>query len=298
MRHCGCASCRTKIMPVMPESAEAETAVLADGQGQRTFRTSGPILFFVAGVSLFAIMDGLGKFLAGDFPLLQLVWARYAFAIPIILATTSPVGWQSLLSCERPLLQAARGLLPLVASAAVLLGLRLMPLADATAITFAAPLFVVALSAPILRERVGTAAWVGVGLGFGGVLIVARPGLGSISWAALLPLATAFLFGLYQVLTRLASRSDSPATTLAWTILTGFVLTTPPPWRGPVPRDPRLRCGTRGHSHALYLHADRGGRSVRHSGLRRVARSLDARRHRARRGRGALRPAPSSVASR
>jgi drug/metabolite transporter (DMT)-like permease len=194
---------------------------------ERTTRVSGAILLFVAGVSMFGVMDGLGKLLATDFPLLQLVWARSAFAVPVILATTAPAGWLSLLRCERPLLQAARGLLPLLASAAVLLGLRLMPLADATAITFAAPLFVVALSAPILRERVGTAAWVGVGLGFLGVLIVVRPGAGSIAWAALLPLATAFLFGLYQVLTRLASRGDPPATTLAWTILTGFLLTTP-----------------------------------------------------------------------
>ena len=132
-----------------------------------------------------------------------------------------------MLRCERPLLQAGRALLPLLASAAVLLGLRFMSLADATAISFASPLFVVALSAPILRERVGTAAWVGVGLGFLGVLIVVRPGIGSIAWAALLPLANALLFALYQVLTRLASRADPPATTLAWTILTGFLLTTP-----------------------------------------------------------------------
>ena len=188
---------------------------------------SGAILLFVTGVSMFGVMDGLGKFLAADFPLLQLVWARNAFAIPVILATTAPAAWLGLLRCERPLLQAGRALLPLLASAAVLLGLRFMSLADATAISFASPLFVVALSAPILRERVGTAAWVGVGLGFLGVLIVVRPGIGSIAWAALLPLANALLFALYQVLTRLASRADPPATTLAWTILTGFLLTTP-----------------------------------------------------------------------
>ena len=201
---------------------------MAGAQGERTTRA---ILLFVSGVSLFGVMDGLGKLLAADFPRLQLVWARSAFAIPVILATTAPAGWLSLLRCERPLLQAERSLLPLVASGTVLLGLllglRLMPLADATAITFAAPLFVVALSAPILRERVGTARLGWGGPGFLGVLIVARPGAGTIAWAALLPLATAFLFGLYQVLTRLASRSDPPATTLAWTILTGFVLTTP-----------------------------------------------------------------------
>ncbi len=194
--------------------------------GEKTTRGTA-ILLFIAGVSCFAVMDGLGKFLAADFPLLQLVWARNAFAIPVILATTAPGVWLRLLRCERPLLQVVRGLLPLLAGAAVLLGLRFMSLADATVITFAAPLFVVALSAPLLHERVGMAAWVGVGLGFLGVLIVVRPGAGSIAWAALLPLATAFLFALYQMLTRLASRSDPPATTLAWTILTGFILTTP-----------------------------------------------------------------------
>jgi drug/metabolite transporter (DMT)-like permease len=197
---------------------------------KQTHRT-GAILLLVAGVSLFGVMDGLGKFLAADFPLPELLWARSAFAIPIILATTAPGGWLKLLRCERPLLQASRAVLPLLASLTVLVGLRFLALADATAITFAAPLFVVALSAPILRERVEATAWIGVGLGFLGVLLVARPGASSIAWAALLPLATAFLFGLYQVLTRLASRSDPPATTLAWTIVTGFVLTTPLlPW--------------------------------------------------------------------
>ena len=201
--------------------------MLANAPSERTTGVSGPILLFVAGVSMFGVMDGIGKLLATDFPLLQLVWARYAFAVPVILATTATSGWLSLLRCERPLLQVVRGFLPLMASATVLLGLRLMSLADATAISFASPLFVVVLSVPLLRERVGAAAWVGVGVGFLGVLIVARPGTGSIAWAALLPLATAFLFGLYQVLTRLASRGDPAATTLTWTILTGFLLTTP-----------------------------------------------------------------------
>jgi drug/metabolite transporter (DMT)-like permease len=195
-------------------------------QSERTTQWSA-ILLFIFGVSCFGVMDGLSKFLVADVPVLQIVWARYAFAVPIILATTAPTGWLSLLRCERPLLQAVRGLLPLFAGASILAGLRLMSLADATVITFAAPLLVVLLSAPILRERVGTATWIGVGLGFLGVAIVVRPGTGSIEWAALLPLATAFFFALYQVLTRLASRGDPPATTLTWTILIGLLFTTP-----------------------------------------------------------------------
>jgi drug/metabolite transporter (DMT)-like permease len=204
----------------------AKATILADAQSERTRRGTA-ILLFIAGVSCFAVMDGLGKLLAADFPLMQLVWARSAFAIPVILATTAPAGWLSLLRSEQPLLQITRGILPLLGGAAVLQGLRFMSLADATVITFATPLFVVALSAPLLRERVSTAAWVGVGLGFLGVLIVVRPGTGSIAWAGLLPLATAFLFALYQMLTRLASRGDPPATALAWTIVTAFILTTP-----------------------------------------------------------------------
>jgi len=104
-----------------------------DAQGEET-------ILLVARVGPFAVMDGLGKFLAADFLVLQLVWVRYAFAVPVILLTTAPAGWLVLLRCERPLLQAARGLLPLLASVAILLGLRLISLADATAITFAAPL--------------------------------------------------------------------------------------------------------------------------------------------------------------
>jgi hypothetical protein len=73
-----------------------EGTLLADAQGERTTRGSA-ILLFIAGVSCFAVMDGLGKFLAADFPLLQLVWARNAFAIPVILATTAPAGWLRLL---------------------------------------------------------------------------------------------------------------------------------------------------------------------------------------------------------
>jgi drug/metabolite transporter (DMT)-like permease len=188
-----------------------------------------------AGVTLFGIMDGLAKFMAGDYSVLQLVWARYAFAVPVILASARPAAWPGLLRCERPSLQAARGLLPLLASVSVIVGLGLMPLADATAISFAAPLLVVALSVPLLGEKVPLYSWIGVLCGFAGVLVIVRPGAGTIAWAAIFPLATAFFFALYQVMTRLV-RGDAPAVTLAWTVAVGLVLTTPllPVWWHPV----------------------------------------------------------------
>ncbi len=185
------------------------------------------VLLLASGVTLFGIMDGLAKLLAGEYSVVQVVWARYAFAVPVILAAARPAAWPGLLRCERPRLQAARGLLPLLASVTVVLGLGLMPLADATAISFASPLLVVALSAPLLGERVPVHSWVGVACGFAGILLIVRPGAGALAWAALFPLATAFLFALYQVLTRLVSRGDDPSVTLAWTVAVGLVLTTP-----------------------------------------------------------------------
>lgn len=183
------------------------------------------ILLLASGVVLFGVMDGLGKLLAGDYAVVQVVWARYAFAVPVLLAVARPAAWPGLLRCDRPYLQAGRALLPLLASVTVILGLTSMPLADFTAISFASPLLVVALSAPLLKERMSAEGWIALACGFLGVLVIVRPGPGAIAWAAFFPLATAFLFALYQVLTRLVSQGDDPLVTLAWTIMVGLVLT-------------------------------------------------------------------------
>ena len=201
--------------------------MIVDADKIHSRATVSAILLLASGVTLFGIMDGLAKLLAGQYSIVQIVWARYAFAVPVILATARPVAWPRLLACERPSLQAVRGLLPLLANVTVIVGVSLMPLADATAISFASPLLVVALSVPLLGERIAVHSWVGVACGFAGVLLIARPGAGAIAWAALFPLATAFLFALYQILTRLVSRSDDPDVTLAWTVAVGLVLTTP-----------------------------------------------------------------------
>jgi drug/metabolite transporter (DMT)-like permease len=102
-----------------------------------------------------------------------------------------------------------------------------LPLAEVTALTFASPLVVVALSGPMLDERTSRHDWLGVIAGFAGILVIVRPGEGAIAWAALFPLACAFSFALFQLTTRLVGRSDHPGATLAWTIAVGLVVTTP-----------------------------------------------------------------------
>jgi drug/metabolite transporter (DMT)-like permease len=172
-------------------------------------------------------MDACSKTLAESQSLLQIVWARYAFAVPVILATTPRAVWPVLFRVASPALQAFRGLLPMVASFAVVAGLALLPLAEVTALTFASPLVVVALSGPFLGERTSLHDWLGVLAGFAGILVIVRPGAGAFAWAALLPLACAVCFALFQLTTRLVGRSDHPAATLAWTILVGLLVTSP-----------------------------------------------------------------------
>lgn len=191
-------------------------------------RRSAPLtaaLLLTCAATLFAIMDGIGKSLTDVHSVAQIVWARYAFAVPVVLAAAGPTRWRDLLACERPVLQGLRALLPLLASVSVIVGLILMPLADFTAIGFVSPLIVVALSAPLLREKVTALTWLGVLCGFVGVLVIVRPGIGTVSWAAVFPLFTALSFALYQVLTRIVSRGDEPIVTLAWTIVVGLVVT-------------------------------------------------------------------------
>src|SRR3954454_16737110 len=112
------------------------------------------VLLLCCGVVLFGVMDGLAKLLAGEYSVVQLVWARYAFAGPVILLSASPAPWPGLLRCERPSLQAGRGLLPFLANVTAVVGLGLMPLADPTVISFVSQPLVVDLSPPILGERV------------------------------------------------------------------------------------------------------------------------------------------------
>ncbi|WP_027132647.1 DMT family transporter [Geminicoccus roseus] len=189
--------------------------------------TLAAVAFVVAGVTLYAVMDGTGVFLSDTQSVVQIVWARYAFALPVVLAVLARDGGGARLRTRRPFTQAAIGLFPVLASFSVAGGFGLLSLPELTALTFAAPLLVVALSVPLLRERTTRHDWIGVLVGFLGILVVVRPGADALAWAAVFPLGCAFFFALYQVAMRFVGRHDDPVATLAWSIGTGLVVTTP-----------------------------------------------------------------------
>jgi drug/metabolite transporter (DMT)-like permease len=239
------------------------------------------ILLLVTASAVFAAVDGFSKMLAGTQSVGQIVWARYALSLPVLLAATPPSGWVGLFCTRRPLLQIARGLTPLVISVGMVLGVRYLPLADATVLLFAGPFILVAL-VPLLGERVHLSSWIGVGIGFLAVLIVARPGFTTFSHYAIFPLVAAIFYALLQLITRsLGAAGEKPTTTLAWTLVVGCRIVSTPmaaaSWAADPPRwlpsdrprhrlrhlaasdDPRLDLRAGRRARALQLRAGRRG---------------------------------------
>jgi drug/metabolite transporter (DMT)-like permease len=180
------------------------------------------IALVLLAVSLFSVMDALSKLLAARLDPIEVVWGRY-LAILVLLAPLV-LRRPLLLATARPKLQLLRGVAVFGAAVLFIAGLQHLALADATAIGFASPLMVTALSIPLLGERVGVRRWSAVAAGFAGVLVVIRPGTGAIGAAALWPLSSAACWALGIVLTRRMAGADAALTTLTHSTLVGLAL--------------------------------------------------------------------------
>jgi drug/metabolite transporter (DMT)-like permease len=171
----------------------------------------------------FASMDAISKWLVVDYPLGQIMWIRYGvFCVFAWLVVRRRSELLKAARSRRPWLQAGRSLLALVESFVFVLAFRYLPLADVHALAATAPLIVIALGVLFLGERAGVARWLAVLAGFIGMLLIVRPGFRELNTALMLPIAGAFMWGVYQILTRLCSRSDSSDTTLVWSAFVGF----------------------------------------------------------------------------
>ncbi len=176
----------------------------------------------VAATAVLPVMDGIAKHLSSDYPLFQIVWARYFFHFLILCPVVLwRYGRQALLP-PHPHLQVLRGGLLFVTTVLFFGAFSRIPLADALALIFIAPFVVTVLSALLLGESVGPHRWTAVVAGFIGACIIIRPGL-NISFGALLGLGAGITFGLYLVTTRRLSGTVPPLVALAFTALLGAV---------------------------------------------------------------------------
>jgi drug/metabolite transporter (DMT)-like permease len=187
-------------------------------------------LFLLAGICL-SSLDATAKYLVRDHALFLVVWARYAgqmlVVTPFAWRRAGPGFWRT----RHPALQLLRSSCLLIATICFFAGLRYLPLAEASAITFLAPIFVVILSGPLLEEQPTPARWIGSIAGFVGVLILVRPGSDVFHPAALLLVAAACCNALYLLTTRKLV-DESPHTTLFYSALVGTVgLSLALPWQ-------------------------------------------------------------------
>lgn len=173
----------------------------------------------LASVALLPIMDGFAKSMSGSFAVAQLVWARFLFQSLLIVPLAMATSPRALLRPSRPWLQVGRGVGILLGTFLFFGAIRTMPIADALALLFIAPLIVTALSPLVLGEPVGIRRWSAVLVGFGGALVVLRPGLTVLQPGALLALGAGVSFAGYVLLTRRLSHAAPPLVTLAFTSL-------------------------------------------------------------------------------
>jgi len=152
-------------------------------------------------ILMFSCGDALGKFMVATYSLGQLLWLRACAALIVLL----PMIWRNradFARLERPRLQLLRVTLSTVEVAAFFLATVYLPLADVVTYYLACPIFVTALSAIVLRERVGWRRWSAVLIGFCGVLIALRPSSQTVSWPAMIALGGSFSFALLMLITR------------------------------------------------------------------------------------------------
>lgn len=165
------------------------------------------ILFVLAGVFFISINDMLIKQLSGGYSLHQMVFTRSIIGIMFSLIFVQMEGGWRILRTNQPGLHVLRGLLIVTSNMTFFVALAAIPLADATALFFAAPLFITLLSIPILGEKVGPLRLGAVVFGFLGVVIMQRPWegvdtLGTSRLILLLPVVAALTYALNQLLTR------------------------------------------------------------------------------------------------
>lgn len=182
------------------------------------------ILLMVSAMQVVPVMDAIAKVLSDEYPVLQIVWARFFFhfliVMPVVLYRYGPTGMRT----DRPWLQTGRGLFLLVATITFFGAISYMPIADALAIVFFDAPIVVILSAVFLKERVSKDRWISIAIAFAGILIIVRPGFETFHWASVMAFATGVSFALYLFTTRMLSGSAPPLVTLAYQSLGGVVV--------------------------------------------------------------------------
>jgi drug/metabolite transporter (DMT)-like permease len=156
----------------------------------------------------FSAVDVTVKILGQRYPVPLIVWARWGVQTMIIVALLAPKAGFALLRTKRLPMHVLRGVVLIGSSVCFFSGLRLLPLAEMTALNYTSPILVTLMAAWFLGERLTFPRWVFIFAGFAGMLLIVRPGSDMLTPAALFALAAALLYATFQILTRMMAGED------------------------------------------------------------------------------------------
>lgn len=176
---------------------------------------------------LFALQDGVSRYLADEYNVVLTVMIRFWFfaGFAIFLAHRNG-GIRRAMRSHYPKMQIARSVIVALEICVTVGAFTILGLTETHAIFVCYPLIIVALSGPMLGEKIGWLRWSAVLIGFLGVLVIIRPGSGVFSPWALVPILGATMFALYGVMTRYVADKDDATTSFFYTGCVGAVVLT------------------------------------------------------------------------
>jgi drug/metabolite transporter (DMT)-like permease len=205
----------------LPLPEKKPNARTAPARADRPFRG---IALILASTVFLGASDATAKYLSATLPSIEIAWVRFLVFALIMVPAMLPGSPLYALRTERPGLQLMRGVALLASSLFFISGLRFLPIAEASATGFVAPLFVTALSIVFLGERVGVRRWLATGVGLIGVLIIVRPGTGAFHPAAFFPIVSALAWASTLIMTRMMSGREHAVTTMTYSAIAGVCI--------------------------------------------------------------------------
>jgi len=191
------------------------------------FQTISPrkksILLILTTILLFSMMDAIAKYLVQTYPSNQVVWARYMSQTVVSIIVLSPI-LHKVLVTKNLKLQLLRSTFLFFATFFFFTSLKYMQLAEVNAIFQVAPIFVIFLSAIVLKEYVDIQKWGGGIVGMLGALIIIRPGSDVFSITMVLPAIAALCYASYVISTRYLSQEEPAVTNFIYSSLIGSIL--------------------------------------------------------------------------
>lgn len=203
----------------LPETKS--TARKAPARVDRPFKG---IALVLASTIFLGASDVTAKYLSATLPSIEIAWIRFLVFALIMTPAMMPGSPLFALQTNQRGLHLLRGAALVGSSLFFISGLRFLPIAEASATGFVAPLFVTALSIIFLGEKVGMRRWIATAVGLIGVLIILRPGTGAFHPPAFFPLVSALAWACTLIMTRMMSGTERAVTVMAYSSITGLFI--------------------------------------------------------------------------